>query len=85
MLLQRPEVSHPNPTADNVFQKAFDGAKLDALIFPQFNFPPKRNGDSFTPQGRDANLYSSMTGFPALVVPMGLLYGKWLFKRSFAK
>jgi len=53
------------------FLKAFDAAKLDAIVYPQFNFPPKRNGDTYTPLGRDQNLYSSVTGFPALVVPMG--------------
>jgi len=55
------------------FLKAFAGAKLDAIIFPQFNFPPKKNGDTYTPLGRDQNLYSSVTGFPALVVPMGFV------------
>ncbi|MET0291458.1 MAG: amidase family protein [Steroidobacteraceae bacterium] len=55
------------------FLKAFDAEKLDALIFPQFNFPPKKNGDTYTPLGRDQNLYSSVTGFPALVVPMGFV------------
>jgi amidase len=56
-----------------VFMKAFAGAKLDAIVFPQFNFPPKKNGDTYTPLGRDQNLYSSVTGFPALVVPMGFV------------
>ncbi len=55
------------------FLAAFDAAKLDAIVFPQFNFPPKRNGDTFTPLGRDQNLFSSVTGFPALVVPMGFV------------
>lgn len=56
-----------------VFLKAFDTAKLDAIIYPQFNFPPKKNGDTYTPLGRDQNMYSSITGFPALVVPMGFV------------
>ncbi|WP_022975147.1 amidase family protein [Nevskia ramosa] len=56
-----------------LFLKAFDGAKLDAIIYPQFNFPPKKNGDTYTPLGRDQNMYSSITGFPALVVPMGFV------------
>lgn len=56
-----------------VFLKAFDAAKLDAIIYPQFNFPPKKNGDTYTPLGRDQNMYSSITGFPALVVPMGFV------------
>ncbi|WP_273454891.1 amidase family protein [Nevskia ramosa] len=55
------------------FLKAFDAAKLDAIIYPQFNFPPKKNGDTYTPLGRDQNMYSSITGFPALVVPMGFV------------
>ncbi|MGC3983205.1 MAG: amidase family protein [Steroidobacteraceae bacterium] len=55
------------------FLKAFDAAKLDAIIYPQFNFPPKKNGDTYTPLGREQNLFSSVTGFPALVVPMGFV------------
>ncbi|WP_411887461.1 amidase family protein [Hydrocarboniphaga effusa] len=55
------------------FLKAFDAARLDAIVYPQFNFPPKKNGDTYTPLGRDQNLYSSVTGFPALVVPMGFV------------
>lgn len=55
------------------FLDAFDAAKLDAIVYPQFNYPPKRNGDTYTPLGRDQNLFSSVTGFPALVVPMGFV------------
>jgi len=55
------------------FLTVFDSAKLDGIVFPQFNFPPKRNGDTFTPLGRDQNTYSSITGFPALVVPIGFV------------
>ena len=55
------------------FLKAFAAAKLDAIVYPQFNFPPKKNGDTYTPLGRDQNLFSSVTGFPALVVPMGFV------------
>lgn len=55
------------------FLKAFDAANLDALVYPQFNYPPKKNGDTYTPLGRDQNLFASVTGFPALVVPMGFV------------
>jgi hypothetical protein len=71
-----PDTPKKDETSEKVrqaFLKAFDAANLDGIIFPQFNFPPKRNGDTFTPLGRDQNTYSSITGFPALVVPIGFV------------
>ncbi|MEM7024152.1 MAG: amidase family protein, partial [Pseudomonadota bacterium] len=35
-----------------------------------YRYPPKRNGDRFTPQGSN-NFWASLCGFPALSVPMG--------------
>ena len=52
------------------FLDAIKKWKLDAIIFPTFNYRPKKNGDPNTPSGSN-NLYASITGFPALVVPMG--------------
>ncbi|MGK0173557.1 MAG: amidase [Gammaproteobacteria bacterium] len=51
--------------------------ELDALVFPTFRFPPVKNGG--VPTGQSGNLppvgsnnyYASLTGFPALSVPMG--------------
>jgi amidase len=54
------------------FLRALEGSNLDAIVFPTFNYPPKRNGDRYTPAGSN-NLYASVTGFPALVVPMGFV------------
>jgi len=68
-----PEKDRVSELIRQTFLKAFDAAKLDAIIYPQFNFPPKKNGDTFTPLGRDQNMFSSITGFPALVVPMGFV------------
>ena len=49
---------------------------LDVLAFPTFRYPPLRNGsvdvDVATPAGVGSNsYYASLTGFPALSVPMG--------------
>ena len=68
-----PEKDKVSEAVRQAFLAAFDSAQLDAIIFPQFNFPPKKNGDTFTPLGRDQNLFASITGFPALVVPMGFV------------
>ena len=52
---------------------------LDALVFPTFRFPPVLNG-SITEEGIGSkapigsnNYYASLTGFPALNVPMGFV------------
>ncbi len=63
------------------YRDAFFGSlerhDLDALVFPTFRFPPVLNGamedrpdSSRAPIGSN-NYYASLTGFPALNVPMG--------------
>jgi amidase len=55
--------------------KAMDEARLDALIYPTWNNPPRLIGDLNTPHGNNSNRLSPPTGFPALTVPMGFARG----------
>ena len=56
---------------------------LDALMFPTFRFPPVMNGSitgaraklTAAPVGSN-NHYASLTGFPALNLPMGFVAGE---------
>lgn len=50
--------------------QAMDDAGLDALAFPTFCHPPRRNGDLLAPSGNN-NAIASCAGFPALSLPMG--------------
>ena len=55
--------------------RAMDAAKLDALVYPSWNYPPRLIGDLNTPHGNNSNRLSPPTGFPALTVPMGFARG----------
>lgn len=61
----------------DAFSGLLEGHNLDALVFPTFRFPPVLNGaiserqDSFNPPIGSNNYFASLTGFPALNVPMG--------------
>jgi Asp-tRNA(Asn)/Glu-tRNA(Gln) amidotransferase A subunit family amidase len=47
---------------------------LDALVFPTFRHPPVLNGSNPSSERIGSNnAYASLTGFPALNVPMGLV------------
>ena len=82
----RPE-EHPRLKEMNVIRDQYRDAflvvmrqySLDALVFPTFRFPPVLNGSmigervgSEAPIGSN-NYYASLTGFPALNVPMGFV------------
>jgi len=54
-------------------QKAMDDAKVDALIYPTWAFPPRMIGDLNTPHGNNSPRLSPPTGFPAITVPMGFV------------
>ena len=61
------------------FMELMSQSSLDALIFPTFRFPPVLNGrikgqqvGSEAPVGSN-NHFASLTGFPALNVPMGFV------------
>lgn len=52
---------------------AMDAAKVDALVFPVWSYPPKINGDrGQTPQG-SLTFIGSATQWPVVVVPMGFV------------
>ncbi|HLQ91352.1 MAG TPA: amidase family protein [Xanthobacteraceae bacterium] len=55
--------------------KAMDGARLDALVYPTWNNPPRLIGDLNSPHGNNSNRLSPPTGFPAMTVPMGFVRG----------
>jgi amidase len=55
--------------------KTMDDARLDALLYPTSNNPPRLIGDLNTPHGNNSPRLSPFTGFPALTVPMGYARG----------
>jgi len=73
--------------ADEAYRSAFgaaitktmDDLKLDALVYPTWNLPPRliadpiRNGD-----GDNSQVFSPTSGFPAINVPMGFTRGDTL-------
>lgn len=48
-----------------------DSVRLDALVYPTWSNPPRLIGDLNTPAGDNSQLFSPVTGFPAITVPMG--------------
>ena len=54
---------------------AMDAGKLDALVYPSWNNPPRLIGDLNTPHGNNSNRIAPPTGFPAMTVPMGFVHG----------
>jgi amidase len=54
-------------------QKAMDDARLDALVYPTWAFPPRLIGDLNTPHGNNSPRLSPPPGFPAITVPMGFV------------
>ena len=52
-----------------------DSLKLDAMVYPTWSNPPRLIGDLNTPHGDNSQLFSPMTGFPAITVPMGYTRG----------
>jgi amidase len=55
--------------------KAMDEARLDAMVYPSWNNPPRLIGDLNTPHGNTNPRISPPTGFPAVTVPMGFIRG----------
>jgi Asp-tRNA(Asn)/Glu-tRNA(Gln) amidotransferase A subunit family amidase len=57
----------------DVFTTAMDLARVEALVFPVWTFPPVLNGDrGQTPQG-PLTFIGSATQWPVVVVPMGFV------------
>jgi amidase len=55
--------------------KAMDDARLDALVYPSWNNPPRLIGDLNTPHGNNSPRLAPPTGFPAITIPMGFVHG----------
>jgi Asp-tRNA(Asn)/Glu-tRNA(Gln) amidotransferase A subunit family amidase len=55
--------------------KVMDDGKLDVLVYPSWNYPPRLIGDLNTPHGNNSPRISPPTGFPAITVPMGFVHG----------
>lgn len=55
--------------------KIMDDARLDALVYPSWNNPPRLIGDLNTPHGNNSPRLAPPTGFPAITVPMGFVHG----------
>jgi Asp-tRNA(Asn)/Glu-tRNA(Gln) amidotransferase A subunit family amidase len=56
-------------------REALTNDKLDALVYPTWNNPPRLIGDLNTPHGNNSNHLAPPTGFPAITVPMGFVAG----------
>jgi amidase len=54
---------------------AMDAAQLDAVVYPTWSNPPRLIGDLNTPHGDNSQVYSPLTGWPAITVPMGYTRG----------
>jgi len=52
-----------------------DSLRLDALVYPTWSNVPRLIGDLNTPHGDNSQLFSPLTGFPAINVPMGFTRG----------
>ena len=55
--------------------KTMDKLKLDAFVYPTWSNPPRLIGDLNTPAGDNSQIFSPVTGFPAINVPMGFTRG----------
>ena len=51
--------------------KTMEAAKLDAFVYPTWSNPPRLIGDLTTPHGDNSQVFSPVTGFPSVNVPMG--------------
>jgi amidase len=55
--------------------RLMDDQRLDALVYPTWSNPPRLIGDLNTPPGDNSQLFSPVTGWPAVQVPMGYTRG----------
>ena len=50
---------------------AMDANKIDVIVYPSWNNPPRRTGDLESPHGNNSPLIAPHSGQPAITVPMG--------------
>lgn len=50
---------------------AMDKYKVDALVYPSWNNPPRKIGDLESPHGNNSPIIAPHSGQPAITVPMG--------------
>lgn len=51
--------------------RAMEEHRLDAIVYPTWNNPPRKIDDDESPAGDNSQLIPPHTGFPAITVPMG--------------
>ena len=73
-----------------VMRRTMDARKLDAWVYPTWSNPPRLIGDLNTPHGDNSQVFSPLTGWPAVQVPMGytrgaLPAGMTLFGRAWSE
>jgi Asp-tRNA(Asn)/Glu-tRNA(Gln) amidotransferase A subunit family amidase len=56
-------------------QRVMDAQRLDAFVYPTWSNPPRLIGDLNTPAGDNSQVFSPLTGWPAVQVPMGYTRG----------
>jgi Asp-tRNA(Asn)/Glu-tRNA(Gln) amidotransferase A subunit family amidase len=56
-------------------QQVMDAQRLDAFVYPTWSNPPRLIGDLNTPAGDNSQVFSPLTGWPAVQVPMGYTRG----------
>ncbi len=54
-------------------RRVLEEQRLDAVVYPSWNNPPRLIGDLTTPHGNNSFRISPPTGFPAITVPMGFV------------
>ncbi|RLE03720.1 MAG: amidase [Candidatus Aminicenantes bacterium] len=54
--------------------RAMEEQKVDFIVYPTWNNPPRKLGDLRSPAGDNSQLIPPHTGFPAITVPMGFTY-----------
>ena len=55
--------------------KAMDDNKIDIIVYPSWNNPPRKIGDLESPHGNNSPIIAPHSGQPAITVPMGFTSG----------
>ena len=54
--------------------EAMDTYRVDAIIYPSWNYPPAKVGDDTGYKGDNSQIVAPSTGLPAFTIPMGYTY-----------